>query len=177
MARPDGGGADAAALAVTAAGGGVVASDAGAVAVAVGDGGAPPAPIVVDTNIALDLLVFADPSWASLHAGLAAGALRWIATPAMRAELARVLGYPLIARRLLRDARAPEAVLAAFDAVARTVAAVPPRAPFVCKDTDDQMFIDLAVAHRARLLSKDRAVLSMRKRLATLGVAVAPAFG
>jgi len=175
VARPEGGGA--AALAVTAAGGVVVASDAGAVAVAVGDGGAPPAPIVVDTNIALDLLVFADPSWAALHAGLAAGALRWIATPAMRAELARVLGYPLIARRLLRDARAPEAVLAAFDAAARTVEAVPPRAPFVCKDADDQMFIDLAVAHRARLLSKDRAVLSMRKRLATLGVAVTPAFG
>jgi predicted nucleic acid-binding protein len=136
-----------------------------------------PAPIVIDTNIALDLLVFADPCWAALHAGLAAGGLRWIATPAMRVELARVLGYPLIARRLLRDARAPEAVLAAFDAAARTVEAVPPRAPFVCKDADDQMFIDLAVAHRARLLSKDRAVLSMRKRLATLGVAVAPDFG
>ena len=112
MARPEGGGA--AALAVTAAGGIVAVSDAGAVAVVAGD--ALPAPIVVDTNIALDLLVFADPSWAALHAGLAAGALRWIATPAMRAELARVLGYPLIARRLLRDARAPEAVLAAFDA-------------------------------------------------------------
>ena len=102
---------------------------------------------------------------------------RWIATPPMRAELARVLGYPLIARRLLRDGRRPEAVLAAFDAGSRTIDSPPPRAPFVCKDADDQMFIDLAVARRARLLSKDRAVLSMRKRLATLGVAVAPSFG
>jgi putative PIN family toxin of toxin-antitoxin system len=133
--------------------------------------------IVIDTNIALDLLVFDDPCWAALHAALAAGELRWIATPAMRAELARVLGYPMIARRLESDARAPEAVLAGFDAGARIVEAAPARAPFVCKDADDQMFIDLAVAHRARLLSKDRAVLSMRKRLATLGVAVAPAFG
>ena len=108
---------------------------------------------------------------------LAAGELRWIATPPMRAELARVLGYPLIARRLLRDGRRPEAVLAAFDAGSRTIDSPPPRAPFVCKDADDQMFIDLAVARRARLLSKDRAVLSMRKRLATLGVAVAPSFG
>ncbi len=175
MARPDGGGADAAALAVTAAGGIVAVSDAGAVAVVAGD--ALPAPIVVDTNIALDLLVFDDPCWAALRSALAAGELRWIATPPMRAELARVLGYPLIARRLLRDARRPEAVLAAFDAGSRTIDSPPPRAPFVCKDADDQMFIDLAVAHRARLLSKDRAVLSMRKRLATLGVAVAPAFG
>lgn len=150
---------------------------AGAGADVAGAVGAPPAPIVIDTNIALDLLVFADPCWTALHAGLAADELRWIATPAMRVELARVLGYPLIARRLRRDERAPEAVLAAFDAASQVVEAVPPRAPFVCKDADDQMFIDLAVAHRARLLSKDRAVLSMRKRLATLGVAVAPAFG
>lgn len=133
--------------------------------------------IVIDTNIALDLLVFDDPCWAALHAALAAGELRWIATPPMRVELARVLGYPLIARRLARDARAPETVLAGFDAGARIVETVPARAPFVCKDADDQMFIDLAVAHRARLLSKDGAVLSMRKRLSTLGVAVAPAFG
>ena len=138
---------------------------------------APAAPVVIDTNIALDLLVFDDPCWAGLRAALAAGGLRWIASPPMRVELARVLGYPLIARRLARDARAPQAVLAAFDAAAHLVHAVPARAPFVCKDTDDQMFIDLAVAHRARLLSKDGAVLSMRKRLATLGVAVAPAFG
>lgn len=133
--------------------------------------------IVIDTNIALDLLVFDDPCWAALRSALAAGELRWIATPPMRAELARVLGYPLIARRLLRDGRRPEAVLAAFDAGSRTIDSPPPRAPFVCKDADDQMFIDLAVARRARLLSKDRAVLSMRKRLATLGVAVAPSFG
>jgi predicted nucleic acid-binding protein len=47
----------------------------------------------------------------------------------------------------------------------------------VCSDPDDQVFIDLAVAHRALLLSKDRAVLSMKKRLALRGVAVQAAFG
>lgn len=128
---------------------------------------------VLDTNIVLDLLVFDDPAWAALKAALAAGTLRWIATPSMRVELARVLDYPMIARRLVRDARAPEAVLALFDAQSRTVADMPARAPFVCKDPDDQIFVDLAVAHRALLLSKDRAVLTMHKRLATLGVAVA----
>jgi predicted nucleic acid-binding protein len=42
----------------------------------------------------------------------------------------------------------------------------------VCKDPDDQVFIDLAVARGALLLSKDRAVLVMRKRLAARGVVV-----
>ena len=132
--------------------------------------------IVIDTNIVLDLLVFDDPRWAALRAALAAGTLRWLATAPMRVELARVLGYPLIVRRLAKDARAPEAVLAAFDAQARLVEGTPPRARFVCKDPDDQVFIDLAVMHRARLLSKDQAVLVMRKRLATLGVTVAPSY-
>ncbi len=36
------------------------------------------------------------------------------------------------------------------------------------------MFIDLAVAHRCMLLSKDAAVLSMTKRLAQLEVLAAP---
>ena len=39
-----------------------------------------------------------------------------------------------------------------------------------CGDPDDQKFIDLAVAHRCTLLSKDYEVLRMRKRLAQLDV-------
>ena len=39
-----------------------------------------------------------------------------------------------------------------------------------CKDPDDQKFIDLAVAHGATLLSKDRAVLALKKRLERLDV-------
>jgi predicted nucleic acid-binding protein len=45
-----------------------------------------------------------------------------------------------------------------------------PRASAICKDPDDQQFIDLAVQHGALLLSKDRAVLNLRKRLLALGV-------
>ena len=112
--------------------------------------------------------MFDDPCWAALRTALDASQLRWIATPSMRVELARVLGYPLIARRLVRDGRAPDDVLARFDAQVQTMDDVPTRAPFVCKDPDD---------HKARLLSKDKLVLAMRKRLATLGVLVAPTFG
>jgi predicted nucleic acid-binding protein len=44
------------------------------------------------------------------------------------------------------------------------------KAHCTCKDPDDQKFIDLAVSHGASLLSKDKAVLCMRKRLMKLGV-------
>jgi predicted nucleic acid-binding protein len=43
-------------------------------------------------------------------------------------------------------------------------------APLRCADPDDQKFIDLAVQHKAQLLSKDRAVLCMAKRLQVLEV-------
>ncbi|MGO4394637.1 putative toxin-antitoxin system toxin component, PIN family [Variovorax sp. M-6] len=128
--------------------------------------------VVLDTNIVLDLLVFDDPARAPLAAALAAGELRWLTTAAMRDELARVLGYPLIAAHLKTRGREAGEVLAAFDARTLKVDGVPARAPCACRDPDDQIFIDLAVAQRARLLSKDRAVLAMRKRLAPWGVEV-----
>ena len=44
------------------------------------------------------------------------------------------------------------------------------KAPVTCSDADDQKFIDLAVAQRALLLSKDQHVLSIRKRLLAHGI-------
>jgi hypothetical protein len=42
-----------------------------------------------------------------------------------------------------------------------------------CSDPDDQKFIDLAVAYRVRwLLTRDRAVLKLARRLAAFGVDV-----
>lgn len=126
--------------------------------------------VVIDTNIVLDLFVFADEACAPLRLALHAGEPQWLATPPMRVELERVLGYPQIAPRLRFYGLGAADVLAQFDRHARIVEAAP-RAPFVCKDADDQIFIDLAVAHRAVLLSKDRAVLALARRLRTLGVA------
>lgn len=132
-----------------------------------------PAAVVIDTNLALDLLVFGDASAQPLRQALATRALRWLATAGMRAELARVLGYPQIARRLPPGAAAADAVLAAYDALVQPVAA--PRVSGIprCKDPDDQPFIELAVAHGALLLSKDGAVLGLARRLRPLGVRVA----
>jgi predicted nucleic acid-binding protein len=128
--------------------------------------------VVIDTNIALDLLVFDEPSARPLAAQLECGSLRWIATQAMRDELERVLAYEQIAARLRASGQHADAVLDRFDRRAVLVD-TPPKAQPRCSDPDDQKFIDLAVQQRCLLLSKDAALLSMRKRLAALEVNVA----
>ena len=134
--------------------------------------GEPTRPVVVDTNVALDLLIFSDPRTVPLRTLLAQGRLLWIATQVMRDELERVLAYPHIAERMDYYRVSAAQVLAAFDAQTRLVE-IAPKVAYVCKDADDQKFIDLAAAHRAILLSKDKAVICMRKRLALLDAQVA----
>ena len=129
--------------------------------------------VVIDTNIVLDMWVFDDPRSRPLHEALQSGGLRWLASAEMREELLRVLAYPhLVARQALRGVSATE-VLVQFDRHAERVASAE-RAPYVCNDADDQKFIDLAVAHQALLISKDKEVLRLKNRLARLGVAVWP---
>jgi putative PIN family toxin of toxin-antitoxin system len=123
--------------------------------------------VVVDTNIILDTFVFNDPAAKPLLAALQSGTLRWIATAPMRDELERVLAYPKIAKRLAYYQLQAADVLAQFDALSQMVD-VAAKAPIICKDPDDQKFIDLAVAHKALVLSKDNAVLCMKKRLLAL---------
>ncbi len=127
------------------------------------------APVVLDTNIVLDVLVFSDAAALPLQQALDARALDWLATQPMRDELARVLAYPQIVPRLDFYQLSAADVLAAFDRHARLVDA-PAKASLHCSDPDDQKFIDLAVAHQALLLSKDRHVLSMKKRLLAQGI-------
>lgn len=125
--------------------------------------------LVLDTNIVLDLLVFGDPAAQPVSEGLLGGTLHWLATPPMREELARVLAYPKLAARVAHHRGHAGVVLDDFDRHARVVE-VPAKASVTCGDPDDQKFIDLAVAHRCMLLSKDYEVLRMRKRLAQLQV-------
>lgn len=136
--------------------------------------GEPPVPLVLDTNIVLDLLVFRDPAAQPLHAGLARGRLEWLATAAMRDELERVLGYATIASRLASSGLRGAEVLAGFDGRARMLEA-PAQALVRCSDPDDQKFIDLAVRYKCLLLSKDGALLGLKKRLASLQVSVVAA--
>ena len=128
-----------------------------------------PISLVLDTNIVLDLFVFADPATRPVRSALERGELRWLATPAMREELERVLAYAQIVPRLTFYRLSAAEILAIFDRHSERVAASV-KAPVTCKDPDDQKFIDLAVAYQATLLSKDRAVLALTKRLVALSV-------
>ena len=128
--------------------------------------------LVIDTNVVLDLFIYEDPATVPLRGLLADARVRWLATAVMREELRRVLDYPQVLKRMQARALSAQTVLAAFDARVQIVDAAP-KAPYACKDGDDQKFIDLAVAHTATLLSKDKAVLCMARRLARLDVVVA----
>jgi predicted nucleic acid-binding protein len=121
--------------------------------------------IVLDTNVVMDWLVFANPALATLAAAIAAARLRWIATDAMRDELAHVLGRGLDPRWTVDDAHWRSVWLAHAQPQPAPVAghAVPR-----CSDADDQKFIDLAVVAGARwLLSRDKAVLKLARPLRT----------
>lgn len=124
---------------------------------------------VLDTNIVLDLWLFSDPATELLRQDLQQETLCWIATQAMRDELERVLTYPHLIARMAFGAIRPAQVLAAFDARVQLQAA-PAKVALTCKDPDDQKFIDLAVTRQALLLSKDKAVLCMAKRMRLHGV-------
>jgi predicted nucleic acid-binding protein len=126
---------------------------------------APPA-AVLDTNVALDLLLFGERSAAALREAVTDGQLLWLATPAMRDELAHVLERGLAATRGVEA----HAVLSAWDAATNLVPAAAPHR-LQCTDRDDQKFVDLALACGARwLVSRDRAVLKLARRAQLLGV-------
>ncbi len=125
-------------------------------------------PFVLDTNVALDLLVFDDPATRGLARLLECAAVSWLVTAAMRDELERVLDYRHIAARLPSQGQDGAGVLLHFDRLSQLHDAAAPAA-IRCSDRDDQPFIDLAVAHHAVLLSKDHAVLRLHRRLLVVG--------
>ena len=125
---------------------------------------------VLDTQVVLDWLVFKDAGCAALAADLERGALCWLATAAMLAELDHVLDRGVaVAWRPDRDR-----IAQAFERHGTLVEAPAAVAlPLRCTDCDDQMFIDLAVtACVPWLVTRDRALLALRRRAAARGVAV-----
>lgn len=125
---------------------------------------------VIDTNVLLDWLLFADPRVLWLAEAVHTGGLRWLATEAMLDELAHVLARPFDARWRV-DA---PAILATVRQHAKLVAPRPvPGQPLPCRDPDDQKFIDLALAWPATwLFSRDRALLQLARRALPRGIHV-----
>jgi uncharacterized protein len=130
----------------------------------------PVPPIVLDTNAVLDWLLFADPGMQALATAIEQGRLRWIATAEMRGEFEHVLGRGLAAARGADRARFE---LAWGQHCTEHPAAPPAATSLRCTDTDDQKFLDLALATGARwLVSRDRALLKLRSKAGALGLAI-----
>lgn len=116
---------------------------------------------VLDTNVVLDLLHFADPRALPILQALEAGCIECRASSATLEELQRVLGYPEFDLTLPSQ----QALLARYRALAPCIEAPPVVDLPHCRDADDQKFLDLAVHAGARVLvSKDRALLKLAGR-------------
>ena len=125
-------------------------------------------PIVLDTNVCLDLFVFHDPRWAPLLAALERGEVKAVTRADCRDEYHIVLRYPHLP--LDDDSRALAA--ARFDALVTVVApdSKPVRLP-VCTDRDDQKFLEIARdANAAILITKDKALLKLARKTAQGGL-------
>jgi predicted nucleic acid-binding protein len=130
-----------------------------------------PSVAVLDTNVVLDWLVFAQPTCRPIAAAIEQGRLQWIGTQAMREELAHVLGRQLFAAWEPNEVR----IWHTWDQFCKMLA--PPTSNAItsmrCTDVDDQKFIDLALLHGQWLFSKDRAVLKLARRALHLGIQIA----
>ena len=120
--------------------------------------------LVLDTNVVLDLLHFDDPAARPLGDALRGGRVRCVVSAATLEEWRRVLAYPEFGLDPARQA----ALFEVYQALSERVdgAAVQDGLPR-CADPDDQKFLELAAASLAQaLVSKDRALLKLRRRCA-----------
>jgi uncharacterized protein len=142
--------------------------------------------VVLDSNVWIDILVFDDPHTRPIRAALESGALEALIDARCLAELIYVLDYPQFAKRAVDKTAALATVsrLTRFvepestaerepnDGTAATESAQTASASAIrplpkCKDRDDQKFLELAYAAKADwLVSKDRAVLKLARRIA-----------
>jgi predicted nucleic acid-binding protein len=131
---------------------------------------AEPSAVVLDTNAVLDWLVFNDSRMAPLASVIESGLARWLTVGRMRSEFARVIGRPPLARRAAHS----EWLLSTFDRLSVSCAD-PARASSAlrCRDLDDQIFVDLSIAQKARwLVTRDKALLALRRKAARQGLSI-----
>jgi len=124
--------------------------------------------LVLDTNVWLDWLVFAEPAVLPVRDAVAGLRAAVYIDELLEAELARVLAYDLGKHSI--DAAAQAACLAACRRVALKIEAPAAEALQVrlpqCRDPDDQKFLEAALAARADfLVTKDQALLELARRV------------
>jgi putative PIN family toxin of toxin-antitoxin system len=126
--------------------------------------------IVLDTNVCLDLFVFRDPRWLRLMHALTSGEVEAVTRADCRMEWQIVLGYT----HLELDEATQTAVRAEFDALIKPFADIIPTESIklpLCRDTDDQKFIELAYQSGATMLiTKDKALLKVARKTQKAGL-------
>ncbi|QWE27317.1 putative toxin-antitoxin system toxin component, PIN family [Polynucleobacter sp. AP-Ainpum-60-G11] len=121
-------------------------------------------PVVLDTNILLDIFVFNDERAVHLKQATVNEGIVAIASQKTMLEFADVISRPLFKL----DQATQVAVLSQWRSIAQQYddSDLAP-APWICQDPNDQIFLDLAYRLRpAILISKDNAVLNIASRAA-----------
>ena len=119
--------------------------------------------LVLDTNVWLDWLVFKDAGLEPLRKAHAAGKVEVVIDDVCEAELQRVLAYDLGKYRL--DVEGQHLCLSRMKQLSRKVKSEPASLPR-CADPDDQKFLELAASAKAEaLVTKDRALLDLARRV------------
>jgi putative PIN family toxin of toxin-antitoxin system len=124
--------------------------------------------LVLDTNIWLDLLVFRDPGIAAICEAHAARRAEILADADGEAELARALSYNFGKHTLdegRQAARLAEFRQMSVHVKSKRAAGGTATLP-LCRDPDDQKFLETALAvHADILITKDRALLDLARRV------------
>ena len=126
--------------------------------------------IVLDTNVVLDLFHFNDPLTQPLRTALTGGALRAAVAESTFGEWTRVLAYPAFRLSTEQQDALHAQYLSCCTVVALPVVPGVPR----CRDTDDQKFLDLAAGLGIPLVSKDHAVLRLKRKRGAFPVIFTP---
>ena len=124
--------------------------------------------LVIDTNVLLDLFVFADPRVAALHDNITSKRCLVFFCSEMLDEFRDVLG-----RAQFSLSEEDQNNILRYWQDLGTLLSIEQSAPIRCSDPDDQIFIDLAFQVRpAVLYSKDLALIDLRCNLLDLEIEV-----
>jgi putative PIN family toxin of toxin-antitoxin system len=130
-----------------------------------------PLRFVLDTNVVIDWLVFDDPYMTPLRRVAAAGTITILTHELAMGEFARVLTYPELRLNEERRAKAlwcyreQTRLVEMPQAFAIGQWQLPKNFPS-CRDRDDDLFLALAYhAQATALVTRDKALLKMRKRM------------
>jgi putative PIN family toxin of toxin-antitoxin system len=121
-------------------------------------------PVVLDTNILLDIFVFNEERAIHLKQGILDGSIPAVASQKTVLELADVISRPLFKL----DEATQTAILTQWQSIAQQHddSNLTP-APWKCQDPDDQIFLDLAYHLKpAILISKDNALINIASKAA-----------